>query len=382
MPAKPLPKSAATPPAMGVSGIPRRHSLVDQSLTAIKARITSRHWEQHLPSEETMRSQLNISRVTLRKALALLMAQGWIHSQGKGKPHRIASDNLPPVAAAIPPGTIVRCLSPVPELEMVYSSRVILDEIKNTLAAHGLRFEWAHHASLWRGEPAKRLEQVMGTTDTAGWMLFRANPWLQQAFSENHQPCLVLGPTYPGVSLPSVQVDNAALGRHAAAEARRLGHQHLAWVAYDIDTASSLQTLEGLQTLPAAGDAPTRVSIVADDLTTEGLRQSLIKTLTKHGAPTVLMLMTAAQVLPVMGILRELGLRVPEDISLIVRDHEPFLDRCVPLPHRYSFDWQQFGRSAARLLLANMTSGPGAHPVKKLLPVFLPGDTLAHSCKS
>ena len=367
---------------MGACGIPRRHSLVDQSLAAIKERIASRLWEQHLPSEETMRLQLSISRVTLRKALALLTAQGWINSQGKGKPHRIAPDNLLPVAATVTPGTIVRCLSPVPELEMVYSSRVILDEIKTTLAAHGLRFEWAHHASLWKGEPTKRLEQVLSTTDTAGWMLFRSNPWLQQAFSENHQPCLVLGPTYPGVSLPSMQVDNAALGRHAAAEARRLGHQHLAWVAYDIETASSLQTLEGLRTLPAAGDAPTRISLIVDDLTIEGLRQSLTKSLTQNDAPTVLVLMTAAQVLPVLGILRELGLRVPEDLSLIVRDHEPFLDRCVPLPHRYSFDWQQFGRSAARLLLANMTSGPGAHPVKRLLPVFLPGDTLACSCKS
>ena len=367
---------------MGASGIPRRHSLVDQSLAAIKARVTSRLWEQHLPSEESMRSQLNISRVTLRKALALLMAQGWIHSQGKGKPHRITSDNLPPAAAVVTPGTIVRCLSPVPEMEMVYSSRVILDEIKSTLAAHGLRFEWAHHASLWKGEPSKRLLQVLNTADTAGWMLFRSNRWLQQAFSENHQSCLVLGPTYPGVSLSSVQVDNAALGRHAAAEARRLGHQHLAWVAYDTESASSLQTLEGLQTLPVADDAPTRVSLIMDDLTNEGLRQALSKSLTQPDAPTVLVLMTAAQVLPVLGILRELGLRVPEDLSLMVRDHEPFLDRCVPLPHRYSFDWQQFGRSAARLLLANMTSGPGAHPVKKVLPVFLPGDTLARCGKS
>lgn len=375
MSANPLPETATTP-AMGASAIPRRHSLVDQSLAAIKARITGRLWVQHLPSEEAMRCQLSISRVTLRKALALLTVQGWIHAQGKGKPHRIAADNLEPVAVAVSQGTIVRCLSAFPELDLVYSSRVIMDEIRTTLAAYGLRLEWAHHACLWRGEPTRRLEQILGTADTAGWLLFRSNPWLQQAFSANRQPCLVLGPTYPGVSLPSVQVDNAVLGRHAAAEARRLGHHHLAWVAYDIETASSLQTLEGLRTLPAAGDPPTRISVIVDDLTTEGLRQSLTKSLTETGAPTVLMLMTAAQMLPVLGILRELGLRVPEDISVIVRDHEPFLDRCVPLPHRYSFDWQQFGRSAARMLLATMTTGPGARTVKKMLPVFLPGHTL------
>jgi len=350
---------------------------VDQSLAALKEGITKRKWEHQLPSEESMCRQLNVSRVTLRKALTLLTSQGWINAPGKGNPRLISPAVLPPPQNQAGPGHVIRLLSPAPELEMVHSSRVILDEIKSNLAARGYQLEWMYQPLLWKGHPARRLQQITSAPDTAGWLLFRSNPWLQQAFSRMQLPCLALGPAYPGVPLSSVQVDNAALGRHAAAEARRLGHQHLAWVAYDIHTASALSTLEGLRSFPGSTIQPLKVSVIVDDLTTHGLRQSLTGMLAQPLPPTLLMLMTAAQILPVMGILRETGLRVPEDISLMVRDHEPFLDRCIPSPHRYTFDWRQFGRNAARILMTQITTGPGHITVKRLIPSFISGETLA-----
>ena len=77
-----------------------------------------------------------------------------------------------------------------------------------------------------------------------------------------------------------------------------------------------------------------------------------------------------------LGIFKEMGLRVPRDVSLIVRDYEPFLDRCQPAFSSYRSDWQRFGHRVARLLLQVAASGGGAGTHRSILPKFVPGETL------
>ena len=174
-----------------------------------------------------------------------------------------------------------------------------------------------------------------------------------------------------------VQVDVEALGRHAAAEASRLGHRHIAYVVFDPAVASSVNTLKGLRQLTLAGGKPGRVSLISDDETAAGMRRSLASVMTGTDPATLLMLTGPGQALSAQGILREMGLRVPEDVSLIVRDHEPILERSVPALCRYAFDWHRLGRTAGRLLADVIASGGGLNTQRTLLPEFIRGETLA-----
>jgi LacI family transcriptional regulator len=358
--------------------LPSRHSLVSQTAELIRKLILKQTWTTTLPGEESLRIQLGISRVTLRKALAELTAQGWVKPGGRGSPHTIAQDTHR-LAVANP--TIqggVKCLSQFSEIDLALSMRIILDEIRRTLQAQGRGLEFIQRASIWRGNPENQLRKLSEDPNTSAWILHRASPAIQRWFQDSRLPCLVLGPCHDEVNLPSVQIDHAALGRHAAAEAARLGHHHIAFLVFDPNAASSINTLSGFRKFSPKNGRAGKVSIIDDHQTTEGLRASLANMLIQIDPPTLIMVSEAAQTLPVMGILREMNMRIPEDISLIVRDHEPFLNRCIPEPTRYTFDWLRFGRTISKLLSEMIESGGVKVVNRKFLPVFISGQTLAH----
>ena len=104
--------------------------------------------------------------------------------------------------------------------------------------------------------------------------------------------------------------------------------------------------------------------MIRDDGTVAGLREALHGALRGGDRPTCLLVAEADAVLAVAGMVREAGMRVPEDVSLVVRDHEPFLNRSVPEFSRYQFDWERFGRAVVQLLESVMggvrTGGAGA----------------------
>ncbi len=354
-------------------------SLVDQAVEAIQRKIAAKAWTDVLPGEETMRQYLGISRVTLRKALDLLAARGWISAGGRGCHHAIsagAGNSLPVSAGRAGPG-FVRCLSPVPKLDLVWSTKVIFDEIRQMPTNPALHLVWEHHPALWLRHPDKHLEQLTADQTTAGWLLFRANPVIQAWFQSHRVPCVVVGPCHAGVLLPNVHVDNMALGRHAGQQALKLGHRHLAWIVYDPSSASSLQTVAGLEARDRADAAGLRVSPIADDLTIGGLRSEVRRVLSMKDPPTVFMAMGAAQALPLLGILHELGLNIPRDISVLVRDHDPILDRFLAALSRYTFDWTRFGRLTAKLLNDVTAHKAGPYAQKVLMPTCIPGETLA-----
>ena len=170
----------------------RRESLVDQTVKAMRNRIVAGQWTGVLDGEESLRTQLGISRVTLRKALAQLVAQGWITTAGRGRRHIVKprANSAPRIK---PKTGVVRCLSSLPEIEIVWSSRVIFDEIGKSLMTHGRRLEWDSYPGMWRSNPAKRLARLTSESNADGWLLYRASPAIQQWFQENEIPCVVLG---------------------------------------------------------------------------------------------------------------------------------------------------------------------------------------------
>ncbi len=380
MPAKhkssPLSAEAPNPEPTLSAKLPSRVSLVDQTIRAIQQLIEAQTWSDTLPGEEDLRAQLGISRVTLRKALTELIAQGWILQGGRGQRHHIA-DSVHQTKAVRTTIDGVVCLSPLTELTLSWTTRIIFDEIRKSLLARDCPMEFLHRPSLWRGNPTKRLTQITSRPDVSGWILFRASPLIQRWFHEKRLPCVVLGPCHQGVSLPSVEIDNAALGRHLAAEAARLGHHHIAYVVFDPGVASSLSTIQGLRELKPTGGRTGKVTVINDDDTLAGLRKSLHQVMAQPDPPTLIMVTQADQALPTMGILRELNLEIPGDVSLVVRDHEPFLDRCVPELTRYTFDWLRFGRAVAKTLESIIKGGSQKPSRHLLLPVFIPGKSLA-----
>ena len=63
-----------------VQSIPQRHSLVGQAVTYLNASIAAGQWRDWLPAERTLCEMLQVSRSTLRRALAQLQRDGAIRA--------------------------------------------------------------------------------------------------------------------------------------------------------------------------------------------------------------------------------------------------------------------------------------------------------------
>jgi DNA-binding LacI/PurR family transcriptional regulator len=353
---------------------PRRISLVEQTVALLRQHIEHREWRDFLPPENLLTKELGVSRVTLRKAVSELISQGLIKPGGRGYRNQIlgAAGDL----AEQKIDQRVHFLSPISEIEMVPSTRVIYDEIRLALLTYGCSMEFDHRKSLWCQSPAAKLQALTQGSEAGAWILYRASVPIQQWFQANQVRCVVLGPCHAGVTIPSVEFDVKALGRHVGGECSRLGHRHVAFVANDLSVASSQATQAGLaQQLQPCGKL-VKISVVEDDYTQENLRSALKTLMAEKEPPTCLIASAAGQAWPLIGILQEMGLRVPEDVSLVVRDHEAFLARSVPKVTRYTFDIPRFGRLAAGLLRSVLSSGGLRQTHRQVQPVFLAGQTL------
>ncbi len=363
-----------SPPFNQKLSLHRRLSLVEQTVSALRQHIEQQVWRDFLPPENFLTKELGVSRVTLRKALAELGSQGLIKAGGRGFRNQIAME--PRALSDATLGQRVHFLSPISEAEMVTSTRVIYDELRIALLKQGCSIAFDHRKSVWSQHPAAKLRSLTQESEAGAWVLYRASLAIQQWFHDNQVRCVVLGPCYPGVTLPSAQFDVRALGWHVGCECSRLGHRHVAFVAHDLSVASSLLTQEGLnQHLRPRGNL-AKLSLIEDDYTQSSLRVALKRLMAQAEPPTCIIASAAGQAWPIIGILQELGLRVPEDVSLVVRDHESFLSRSVPEVTRYTFDVPRFGRLAGGLVRCVFAGGGLRQTHRRVQPVFVPGQTL------
>ena len=70
------------------------------------------------------------------------------------------------------------------------------------------------------------------------------------------------------------------------------------------------------------------------------------------------------------------GLRLPQDMALISRDHEPFLENVVPTVARYVVSPETMAHRISSAVLEAVQSGLMGHSDHRIMPEFAEGETL------
>jgi len=134
-------------------------------------------------------------------------------------------------------------------------------------------------------------------------------------------------------------------------------------------------TVEGF--LAACRETPdAKVRVGEHDGTPQGLARKL-RFLLRPDVPTGLFVAGVRYVPAVLQALNSLGLRVPKDLSLILRDSDPFLDYILPPLTRYAIDPVKLARKVSRAVLATANGEPSVRD-QRLIPDFIKGETLIH----
>jgi LacI family transcriptional regulator len=180
-------------------------------------------------------------------------------------------------------------------------------------------------------------------------------------------PVVAIDPHTGPTGLPTVDSDNlrgAVLGTEHLLE---LGHRRIAFVGGRADLESSRLREQGFrEAMAAAGVRVDEVLVRAGDYRKESTREPVHELLTLPDRPTAVFAANDLSAIATIEVARELGLSVPEDVSVIGFDDIPESAQTEPPLTTVHQPIQQMGATAIGLLTALLDGGDVSEPHVRL----------------
>jgi DNA-binding LacI/PurR family transcriptional regulator len=359
--------------------LPQRHSLVAQTVAFLNAQIENGEWRDWLPSERSLCDLLQVSRNTLRAALAQMKHDGRIRPV-HGSGNQILLKLKP--AAKRPQTHDVALLAPEPIERLRPMQSLWIDDMRALLSERGMRLRVFHGRHYFAANPGPALQKLVTRSPHGCWILMLANETVQRWFSKNAIPCIVAGSTYPGLDLPFRDLDHRAMCRHAAGVLLGLGHRRLVMLAHKSRRAGDLESEAGfVEGVKLSRHDDAHAAVIYHDETIGSLAHAVRRIVKLEPAPTALLVVQPHFYLAVASRLAQGGVRIPEDISIISRDDDPFLSFMVPVPARYVVSPHVMAKSLLRPVLELLEGNAVTQRASLIMPEFLRGDSVATPAK-
>ena len=351
----------------------KRASLVVQVADALRAEILRRGWMEWLPSERELSDLLHVSRNTCRAALRALYRENLIKPI-RGRGIRVNQAAVPTHRSKGRRSRSVGVIIPEALGRLRPSISNLIEELQAELFDFGARLQLHNSPVYYRANPQEALNRLVENNHHDCWVLFLSNRALQRWFMMKKLPCLILGSTYPDIRLHSVDYDNRAMCRHATGRLIALGHRRIVFFNRRLRAAGDMESEAGLiEGVRASSQEHVEAKVVYHDDNPESVSHLVKKLFSAPRPPTGIIVANSYCYLSVMSTLARVGYRVPEDVSLISRDDDPYLAYLDPEPARYIYDSASLARKmmlqVRSLLEGNATK---LNPVR-LAARFVPG---------
>lgn len=181
---------------------------------------------------------------------------------------------------------------------------------------------------------------------------------------EDGVPFIIVG-RYPHERANYVDVDNVAGARMAVEHLLQLGHERVATITGPLNMCSGQDRLEGYRQALAARGIPVDEDLIAEGDFTEQGGQAAMRRLLPH-RPTAVFAASDMMAVGAIKVLREAGLRVPEDVAVVGFDDIPLASMVEPPLTTVRQPIEQLGSMAVELLVSLMEN-PGEETVHRVV---------------
>lgn len=356
--------------------MPQRQTLIKQTVDVLREGIATGVWKNFLPGERELCWHLQVSRPTLRAAIEIVEREGLI-AVHQGKRSTILKKQRRKLTAAT---ESVALISKSPLHSLSRNRIFLVDYLQRVLQERGLRLEIVSHPGFGTSNPTRALQYLKKKGDFKAFVLTLSSRAVQQWFCDHSLPTLVLGSTFPGLRLPSVDTDYPSIGRHAAGLLLGKEHRRIAWIIPDFNYAGDLETEESfLSTLRQSGHATVQCRIIRHGTSSKELIKKVQAVMSSPQPPTAFFVISAFAATSLVAHLLSRSVRIPEDISVVVRDYDPLLEWLHPSVAHYVFPLRRLASRISRLVVEMADSDPSPLRHIRIMPQFCNAESLGQA---
>ncbi len=307
-------------------------SLPDQVTDLLRQGMTEGRWHGTLPGRDRLARELGCSHGTMEEAMQKLSREGLLVSQGTGRPRKIVLSGEVKRARGF--RVSVLCYE-----KSDRESNYFLNYLINQLQEAGHDASFASKAMHELGMDAERIARYAKKTDTEAWVVVAGSREVLEWFAEQPVPAFAL---FAGAELPTlagIGVNKNDVHRELIDKFYDLGHRRIVMLVREERRKPTpgfteklfLKQLEekGIQTseynLPDWGDHPESLCLAIDSLF-------------QYTPPTAIIVDEPATLMAVLQHLGRLGIRAPEQLSLVCMDDSPVFDWCFPAITHITWD--------------------------------------------
>ena len=323
---------------------------------------------QPLASEHELARRHRLSRVTVRRASALLIGEGLLERRAGRGLYLCSATGAPPLAAARRAHTGLRTVQVVAGNLAWASCLQIARGVQAAARAAGAEVQLHDAHGSERGDLELLRQLPRGSAQGAVVIALHGAPFLEALYAlrQSGYPCVLVDQRLHDLALPSVTADNRDGGRRTARHLIALGHRRIAFIG-DLEADTVQERLAGLR--DGCGDAGLAFdrALVADlrphhrlgDWTPAvvAVASALLR---RRQPPSALVASCDAVARAVYAAAAALGLDIPSDLSVVGFDDDPLAALLDPPLTTVRQPFDAMGRSAFALLRRRLAAAPAA----------------------
>ncbi|CAN7728600.1 LacI family DNA-binding transcriptional regulator [Rhizobium sp. LjRoot258] len=180
-------------------------------------------------------------------------------------------------------------------------------------------------------------------------------------------PTVLIDRLCDGIETDAVILDNRRAVLDATAYMLSLGHRRIGYISGSLETSTGRERLAGYRAALDAAALPFDEKLVQiGNFREKDAYKAAMQLLTSADRPTAIFSANNLMVIGVMKAIRDIGLRCPDDISVVSFDDFPWADVFEPHLTTIAQPVQTIGEQAAQLIIDRL-SGKGMEPPRRLM---------------
>ncbi len=311
----------------------RFSTLAEQVAQEIRDGLQAGRWTQSMPGRKTLAGELGVNHKTCESALQLLEGEGLLVSQGRGRGRRIVESATPRL-----PTIRVKILLYEKSSERSYYLVELLHRLRE--AGHDACF--VEKTMVGLGMSAERIIRYARRIEADAWIVLAGSQEVLEWFAQQTTPAFALYGRTKDVPMASIAPSKYAAMEDLVGRLVAMGHQRIVLLTREERRKPSPGLFEQrfLEELEKHGIATGAYNLPEWEDCPEALHEKL-ESLFRHTPPSCMIIDEFSLFVAVMQKLGQMGIKVPEQVSLACLDQARAFDWCRPeITH---FQWDSTG---------------------------------------